>query len=264
MRSSLALYGGGFILVVLSYLFAVEVQAEERMKITLTDEEYPPLSMGSVENPGLLTNIVRESFKLANVDVDFVVVPNNRAIAGLLRGLYDGSYGWAHTPDRDAKLLYSSKPIYSMRMVFFQKNNGEISWNSLQDLGQYKIGVTLGNFYSEEFTALSSSGKLFTDSANTDATNFKKLLLGRIQLFPIDQDVGQYLLKKYFNEQERKQIIFQSKPVSVVPVYFVVRRDLKQAKEFCDRFDRGYQQLVSSGQLEKLMVAYKAQFSDKP
>ncbi len=233
------------------------------MKITLTDQEYPPLTMAPTEPPGLLTSIVRESFRLVNVEVEFVSVPNNRAIAGILRGLYDASYGWAHTPERDEKLLYSSLPIYSMRMVFFQKSDRKIQWDTLKDLKQYRIGVTLGDFYSDEFTALSHSGGLSVDAASNDITNFKKLLLDRIELFPIEQDVGQYIVKKYFTIEEQQKITFQSRAISDVPVYFVVRRDYRQATEILDRFNRGFRQLASSGQLEKMTAAYRAQYLDK-
>ncbi len=251
-------------LLALTLLFSQTARADDHLSITLTLGDYPPLAMMSGRPAGLETDIVRESFRLSDVDVDFVEVPNNRAIAGLLKGLYDASYGWAHSPERDAKLLYSSKPIFLLRVVFFQKNNGEIMWNSLQDLGHYRIGVTLGDYYSDEFETLKSSGKLFTDPASSDVDNFKKLLLDRIQLFPMDQDAGQYALKKYFSKEDRQKIIFQRKALSVVPVYLVIRRDLGQAKELRDRFDRGFQQLIDSGRYQKMVDMYRANLVVQP
>jgi polar amino acid transport system substrate-binding protein len=238
--------------------------AEQRLTITLTLQDYPPFTFGDDQNAGLLTEIVRESFKLTHVDVEFVTVPNNRAITGLLRGLYDGSYGWAHSPERDSKLLYSTAPIYSLRIVFFQKNGNEITWKSLEDLTKYRIGVTLGNYYSNEFDALVKSGKFFADPVNDDVVNLKKLALGRIDLFPIDQDVGQYLAKRYLTKADQQKIMMQHKAIVVIPVYLVVRRDLSHAREICDRFDQGYQQLASSGRLQKMLDAFRSKLSDRP
>ncbi|WP_243405453.1 substrate-binding periplasmic protein [Solimicrobium silvestre] len=247
------------IFFVVSLQFVSDANAQQWLKITLTEQEYPPLIIHGNGTEGVLTEIVRESFKLAKVEAVFTSVPNNRAITGLMQGLYEGSYGWAHSRERDAKLIYSSKPIYFLRIVFFQRSGEGLEWNSLTDLAQYTIGVTMGNYYSDEFESLSASGALHTDPAPSDISNFKKLLIGRIHLFPIDQDVGLFLLKNNFSQEERKKITFQRKAISIIPVYLVVRRNLPQAQELRDRFDQGYQQLADSGQLEKILALHKSQ-----
>lgn len=238
--------------------------AQEHLQITLTEQDYPPLIASGTAPTGLLTEVVRESFKLSKVDVTFVEVPNNRAITGVMQDYYEGSYGWAHSPERDVKLLYSSKPIYSLRIVFFQRAGEELNWNNLADLHEVKIGVTQGNYYSDEFGKLIASGQLHVDSAPSDISNFRKLLIGRTDLFPIDLDAGQYLLKNNFSPEERQKFQFQPKAISVVPVYLVIRRNLPQAKELMARFDRGYQQLIDSGQLAKLSEAYKLHMRAQP
>jgi len=238
--------------------FVPDARGDEWLKITLTDEPYPPLVFVNTPNTGILTDIVKESFRLAKVQTDFLPMPNNRAITGLLLGAYDGSYGWAHSPERDEKLLFSTKPIYSFRMVFFQKNGAEIVWNSIRDLSRYRIGTTLGNYYFPEFESLVASGVLKVDPADTDISNFSKLLRDRIQLFPIDVDVGLYILKNNFSLEERKRIIYQDKAFATVPVYVVIRRDLRQGRELLDRFDRGFQQLVDSGGYKKMIDQYQA------
>ncbi|MDE2430821.1 MAG: transporter substrate-binding domain-containing protein, partial [Burkholderiales bacterium] len=164
------------------------VSAQEKLEITLTEQDYPPLILYGKPESGLLTDIVRESFRLAHVDVHFIEVPNNRAITGVMQGLYDGSYGWAHSAERDAKLLYSSKPVYSLRIVFFQRVGEHHPWTILSDIKNATIGITYGNHYSDEFSALVNTGVLQTDAAPSDVSNFKKLLKARIDLFPIDLD----------------------------------------------------------------------------
>ncbi len=129
------------------------------------------------------------------------------------------------------------------------------------ELSPYNIGITQGNYYSSEFSALMTSGKLKIDPAPSDISNFRKLLLGRIDLFPIDHDVGLYFLKNNFSAEEQRRIKSQSKAISIVPVYLVVRRTLPNAKEFISRFDQGFQQLSDSGQLERMIEEYKAQLA---
>ena len=54
--------------------------------------------------------------------------------------------------------------------------------------------------FAVKFSDLIAAGKLKIDPAPSDISNFKKLLLGRIDIFPIDQDVGQYFLKIFKNK----------------------------------------------------------------
>ncbi len=230
----------------------------EKLKINLTAQYYPPYINGE-NNDAFLTKIVLTAFKLGNVDVSQSEVPNNRAISGVTQGLYEGSYGWGYTEERASKLLYSNKPIYSLRIVFFQRVNELYNWEKLNDLHAYTLGAVQGNFYSDEFTRLQNRGELIVDYAPSDVSNFRKLLSGRVDLLPIDLDTGNYILQKHFRVEERHKLIAQVKPLSVVPVYVVTNKNLPQAKELMQRFDLGFQQLSESGQLAKIIETYKLQ-----
>jgi polar amino acid transport system substrate-binding protein len=226
---------------------------DDSLKISLAVHEYPPLIAKNLPYGGLLTRIVFEAFALTGVKPSIEYVPNNRAISGVMMGIYDGSYGWAHAPDRDQKLLYSNNAIYQFRMVFFQQRGAKFRWKTLPDLRPYRIGATLGNHYSDEFSALEASGTLHVDYANDDTSNMKKLLLGRIDLFPMEEASGQFLVRDIFTPAEQERISFQDNAIWTVPVYFVIRRDYPKAKEIVERFDRGYRQLEQSGELTKLV-----------
>jgi polar amino acid transport system substrate-binding protein len=232
--------------------FALQVQAEERLSVTLTSADYPPLVGLNLPFGGVLTRIVVESFRAANVDVHFVHVANNRAITGVMMDLYDGSYGWAHNTERDKKLLFSHYPLTANRMVFFQLRGRQFPWTTLADLHPYLIGATLGNHYSDEFSALQAARVLRVENSESDLSNMRKLLYGRIDLFPMEEEAGQLLVLGNFTPQERSQIIFQDNAFSTVPVYLVIRRSLPNAAELVQRFDRGFRKLSDAGELPKL------------
>ena len=228
----------------------------EKLRITLTAQYYPPyIDSAAAEAP--LTRIVTNAFRLANVDVALAEVPNNRAISGVMQGLYEGSYGWGHTSERSEKLLYSAKPIFDLRVVFFHRNGEEFPWEQLSDLKTVTIGAVQGNFYSPEFSSLQSRGVLKTDLAPSDISNFRKLLGGRVDLVPIDAGTGQLILQKHFTAAERSRISMQNKAIAVVPVYVVINKKLPRAAELMKRFDAGFQQLSESGQLTKILEASK-------
>ena len=227
--------------------------ADEPLTLSLVSHEYPPLMTNTLPYGGLLTRIVSEAFAVTGISLTTEYVPNNRAISGLMMGIYDGSYGWAHSPERDQKLLYSSNAIYTFRMVFFQRRGQEYPWRTLSDLHSFRIGATLGDHYSDEFSTLEAAGTLHVDYANDDTSNMKKLLLGRIDLFPMEETSGQFLLKGILSPEEQAKISFQNNAIWTVPTYFVIRRSYPKAKEIIERFDRGYRQLAQSGELARLI-----------
>jgi polar amino acid transport system substrate-binding protein len=227
--------------------------ADEPLTLSLAGHEYPPLMTSTLPYGGLLTRIVTEALAVTGISLKIEYVPNNRAIGGLMMGIYDGSFGWAHSPERDQKLLYSSNSIYTFRMVFFQRRNQQYPWTNLADLHSYRIGATLGDHYSDEFSALEAKGVLHVDYANDDSSNMKKLMVGRIDLFPMEETSGEFLVKGLFPQEEQSKIVFQSNAIWTVPTYFVIRRDYPKAKEIIERFDRGYRQLAQSGELARLM-----------
>jgi polar amino acid transport system substrate-binding protein len=246
-------HAAAFAWILLLFLAIPVSAAEAPLTVSMAVHEYPPLIGQNLPFGGLLTRIVNEAFAVTGAKTTIEYVPNNRAISGVMMGIYDGSYGWAHASDRDQKLLYSSNAIYTFRMVFFQRRGREYPWQSLADLRSVKIGATLGDHYSNEFSALETAGTLHVDYANDDTSNMKKLILGRIDMFPMEETSGQYLLNENFSPSEREKISFQNSTIAIVPTYLVIRRGYPKAKEIIDRFDRGFSQLEKSGELRKLI-----------
>jgi polar amino acid transport system substrate-binding protein len=253
-------------------LFALPVNSagaiDAPLTVSMAVHEYPPLIGQNLPFGGLLTRIVNEAFAVTGTKTAIEYVPNNRAISGVMMGIYDGSYGWAHAPDRDQKLMYSSNAIYTFRMVFFQRHGEQYPWQVLADLRSPRIGATLGNHYSNEFSMLEAAGTLRVDYANDDVSNMKKLILGRIDLFPMEETSGQYLINEAFTPAEREKLSFQNNTIAIVPTYLVIRRGHPKAKEIIDRFDRGFIQLEKSGELHKIIdetlaAIFKAQLPAK-
>lgn len=229
------------------------VHAEDRLSISLAANDYPPLIGQNEPGGGSMSRLVVEAFRRADVDVKITYVPNNRAISGVMMGLYDGSYGWAHAEDRDRKLLYSSTPIYAFRMVFFERRGANIAWKSLADLGAYKIGATLGDHYSDEFSTLQANGKLHVDFANDDLANMRKLLVGRVDLFAMEESAGHTLIRDSFPPADQEKLVAQANAISTFPSFFVVNRSNPRGRELVDRFERGLRLLAQSGDLNKVL-----------
>jgi len=214
--------------------------------------EYPPFKQESEPGGGALTEIVTEAFKASGVRSAIEWVPNNRAIAGVMSGRYDGSFGWARSAEREESLLFSSKPIHTYRMVFVQRTGEARDWDTLSDLGRWRVGVTRGNFYSQPFADLQTRGVIVVDEAVDDVGNLKKLLLKRIDLFPLEESVARYLIATKLEADEGLQLAIQSKAFWMVPIHFVVSKKVANAQAIMDAFDAGYRELQRSKRLDVL------------
>ena len=185
-------------------------------------------------------------------------VPNNRAIAGTMAGYYDGSFGWAHSAERDEALYFSSKPIHTYRMVFVQRADENQPWNQLVDLAAKRIAVTRGNFYSQPFAELQEQKVFEADVDNEDIHGLNKLLLRRVDLFPLEESVANYLIATRFEAAERAQFLVQKKEFWVVPIFFVISRKSPNARELIAEFDAGYAELQRSKRLDALLKKLQA------
>ncbi|WP_051078259.1 substrate-binding periplasmic protein [Leeia oryzae] len=228
----------------------------DRLNIRLTLEEYPPYMGENLPYKGILSRLVAEVFAHEDVKVTFVPVTNNRGIVGPMAGIYDGAYGWAYTPERAEKLLYT-EPIYTFRMVFFQRRDRNIHWKTLPQLSPYLIGVTKGNFVSDEFSALQQKRQLRVDEGHDDISGLRKLLARRIDLFPMEYEAGYFLMSGSLSAAEQRQLTANEKAIWEVPVHVQIYRGHPRAAELVQRFNRGLASLGQIGYLNRMLAETK-------
>ncbi|WP_187359879.1 substrate-binding periplasmic protein [Chitinolyticbacter meiyuanensis] len=231
--------------------------------LTLTLQEYPPFMGEQLPAKGMLTEAVVRVFERAGYPVELQYVPNNRAIEAPRQGAVDGSFGWARTPERERDLMYTA-PVMSLRMVFCQRVGAQVRWEALTDLTPYRIGTTLGNFYSSDFDRLVQSGKLHTDNAPSDVANLKKLLAGRIDLFPIDAEVGPYLMSRHLTAAQRARLTCPDKAYWSAPMHVVISRKRADGAAIVAAFDKALSQMQLSGELERLIAATRQRILAQP
>jgi len=232
------------------------------LDIVLSNAEYAPYLGQFMPGYGLMTRVVSAAFKLENVKVDYVFYPNNRALQSAINGSVDGSLGWAQTPERIKDLLYSD-PVMALRMVFFQRTDQPIAWQNLSDLHPYVIGATAGNTYSEAFGQLQSAKVLRVETVSDDVTNFRKLLAHRIDLFPIDAEVGAMILSQHFTPSERSQLQAQERAFWSARIHVVIWRRQAHAAELIRRFNLGLRQLQHSGEFARLLPQTRQQLDQQ-
>ena len=168
--------------------------AAERERVVITTLDWPPYTGSEVPKSGATTEVVRQAFDQAGIDVDVQFLPWKRAIAEAKNGdavAYYPGYHCKHAADFEPSNSVGTGPL-----GFAEHVEAPISWETVYDLGEQKlkIGTVLGYANTDEFDEKVGSGWIRAISAQDDLTNLKKLLRRRIDAVVIDKLVMSYLV----------------------------------------------------------------------
>src|SRR6185437_956209 len=165
----------------------LQVRAAERAcaKVIVSgDPNYPPFSWydGHVMR-GVAIDIAQRAFEHAGIPFEVRYVgPFNRVLQSARNGTVDLVAELKDTPERREYLAYSSVAIFSNPVAVFVRGDSKLAYREWKDLAGLHGGITLGNKFGggfDEYLAQSLS----VESANSIASNFAKLQLGRIDYF---------------------------------------------------------------------------------
>ena len=226
-------------------LFVDSLFAEET--ITIATLDYAPWTGKNLKNNGFVNHVIDEAFKRKGRMVKFTYLPWKRAVAETESGQYSALSYVYWSKDRE-KEFYLSDPISEEKIVLFHlKSNPIKDWKTLEDLKEYKFGATRGYTYTKEFWDAANSKQLLVDVANSDLQNFKKLLAGRIDIFPSGLVNGTSILKKEFDAGKLQLLSVHPKPLSITTGHLAFTRRRDNSESLVRIFNQGLAQLKKEG-----------------
>ncbi|WP_157369110.1 substrate-binding periplasmic protein [Algicola sagamiensis] len=232
-------------------IFFLPQQVFAKKSITISTGEYSPwVSKSFIEN-GYVSHVIKEAFQHEGVQVTFKFLPWKRAYEDAKSGKFDATSFWFVTEERK-KDFYYSDPVMSEKTVFFHlKTNQMPNWKQLSDFKGKKIGATIGYTYTPEFWEAQKNRTLSITAVAKDETNFKKMVSGRIDLFPIGSVAGFSLLNKSFGQNVAHLVTFLPKPLVESSGHLLFSKANKSAEKMLATFNTGLKKLKESGKLEE-------------
>jgi polar amino acid transport system substrate-binding protein len=214
-----------FLLKVVVWLVAwaaAMAHAECSRMVVSADPAYPPLQWydgkalqgGSIEIAKRVLDELQIPYEIRFVG------PFPRVIKMAERGEIDMIATLKKTPEREVFLLYPKTSALANPIVIFQSRAHLFEFHDRSALIGRKGGITRGNQFGDGLDEFISS-KLQVEEANSPASNFDKLALGRIDYFATGLYTGLALLMKRGDE---KNFLPKSPYLTDTPNYLVLTR----------------------------------------
>lgn len=227
--------------VLIGVLCAGPVRAEEVVR--MSTGQWPPYTGVQEDGGGAVTQLVEAAFASQGISVDLSYSPWKRAYMLVKSGAQDGSYPWVWSQER-AKDFYFSNPIMYSKFYFYHRADLDFDWDDLSDLKGLTVGLTRGSYMARMTSAADRYG--FNISINdNDLSNFKLLLEGRIDVFPMDSVVAEHALAEHFPEAERKRIARHPNMYFQAPLSVVFHKSSEGGRELVKAFNAGLEKVRS-------------------
>lgn len=247
--------------VVAVLFFSTALFAETTIRITNGEWE-PYLSEYSYEY-GLASHIVCEAFKSEGINVVWGFRPWKRAYEEAKDGgKWDASAVWWPTDEAKESFLVS-EPVVKTSFVFFHLKSRKIQWESLEDLKGLQIGFTRGYDYGKEFMAAVKEKKISVQEVTADEQNYKKLLIGRIDIFPNDPIVGYAQIRNSLSPDEAGLLTHHPKEFEQNTLNLIISKKCVNGRLFLEKFNSGMKKLKESGRIAQMYKDLDAAKYDK-
>lgn len=214
------------------------------------------------EDGGALSRLVRNIFKVAGYQVEFVYYPWDRNLLMLEHGNLDAVMPYSCNNVRQ-RVSTCSNAVVKGEVVLFQRKDRTLDWQNVQDLKAFSIATTLGYSYGPQFDAGVQSGQLQVQQSGKEDTGFRLLELGRVDFHPQDRAVGYAMLRRMFPPEERAVITHHPRVLNTEPLHLLFRKGDARADRLREIFNAGLRRLAESGELGRLQQALSSGNADQ-
>jgi len=236
------------ILSVFLILFTSTV-AFPKTTIRITNGEWEPFLSEYSYEYGLASHIISESFKLEGINVKWGFFPWKRSHEVAKMGAWDASATWTPTKERE-KDFWITDTVINISYVFFYIKGRKLQWENLE--GRI-VGLSRGYTYGKEIRDFIKEKKLIVDVTTKDEQNFKRLLSGRIDIFPNEPIVGYSQIRNTFTPEEVKRFTHYPKAYDKTTSCLIISKKCIKGQFFLEKFNSGLKKLKKCGKFDQML-----------
>lgn len=163
--------------------------------ITFSTLVWPPYSGKTLIQGGASIHVVRTALAAVGYKLEIRFYPWQRTVhEAKYNPEIAGFFPEYYSSEQAEQFLYSD-PIGSSPVGFAEHSPGNRTWERLDDLKQYTIGVVDGYINYEPFDKMVDDGEIRTDGSVSDTTNLRKVLAGRVDMAVVDINTFRHILR---------------------------------------------------------------------
>lgn len=220
--------------------------------IKLTTNEWNPYILGKEE--GFIEEILKETFSLSNQEVKIYYNSFDEGYNDTLNGVYDGTFPYFFTKEREKSFLYSDPLFEVENVLFYNKRN----LDSLNDIFSRKIGLVKGYAYNNIDLNRFADKKYF----DNELTAFDMLNSGKIDLLPANKLVGIHIIKKYFNDFYSNIDFIKDAKVTSKDFFYLILANNTKNKNIIKVFNKSLRKLKQSGKFKEILLNNQEQINE--
>lgn len=220
-------------------------------RVLFVTGDWPPYSGSELDNLGIFTDIAFTAFRKMNIPAKVEFYPWTRCEHMIQKGEAFATYPYNRTKNRLEKYNFSV-PVTDGKYVFFFSNQRykfqvpkELTTSELKN---YHVGALKGYFYIEIFQ---NNNFNFTFE-KSEIQCFKLLQNGRIDFFPMDLNVGLYLINKHFPNEKGTFSYAYWNGFPPKPYYYLISKKYPNSNILLKKFNDTLTQMKSDGTIQAI------------
>lgn len=215
-----------------------------------SEDHFPPYNYSFNGNrTGIDTEIVNALLKELNVTPVHRPLAWTEVVQSMDENTADVGFQFIASPARFAQYNMIG-PFRTGTTVFMVRNGSPITFDRLEDLTPYRIGVVDGFSYAPDFDAATYLEKV---PSSSNVVNFRRLILGRVDVIVGDLHVLNHMARQ---DGRLRDVRVLPKPVGLIPRYIALP---KARKDKAERMQAAFVKLRDNGAISKILDSWLAE-----
>jgi polar amino acid transport system substrate-binding protein len=224
--------------------------------LNIVTEEYPPYNYtqnGKVT--GVSTEVVEAVLEVSGLKGKIAVYPWKRAYVMAENDPNTLIYSMGRTPEREAKFKWVGVVAPYDVYLFSLNSRKDIHIKTLDDAKKYKSGTTQNDAREQYLIKKGFKVGDHIDNSATNAQNLEKLLINRIDLWPIAELVAKQMVKdKGMDPDKTLAKSFHITDLSSDGLYMAF--SLSTSDEVVKKFKDGLAKIKKDGTYQRILKKY--------
>lgn len=244
------------------YIISFNYLCVSQTTIKFVTDDSPPYTIKDKTNDkleGFLIDVVKKVFTENGFIVEIEFMSYKRSIIEVLNG--NANAVLLISEKSAPSLVFLETPIVIDSVVFFARNENKWEYNGISSLEGIRIASGLGYDFSDadlneyikkEFEKKSPYIDLITGE-NINSTNFKKLLLNRVDVVIATEIIGKYVLK---NDGLKEQIKIAGKAKNQIVAQTGFDPNNPKSENYSKLLSKTIKEMQNNGELNKILSKY--------